>query len=47
MLNNITYPIIHDNIDGLVKERHNSIANTMVLRPSCTNPSIYDFDHLV
>ena len=27
------------NIDGLVQERLNSIANTLELRLSCTNPS--------
>ena len=27
-------------IDGLVQERRNSIANTLELRLSCTNPSI-------
>ena len=27
-------------IDGLVQEKRNSIANTLVLRFSCTNPSI-------
>ena len=30
----------HFNIDGLVQERRNSIANTLELRHSCTNPSI-------
>ena len=30
-------------IDGLVQERRNSIANTLELRLSCTNPSIYLF----
>ena len=28
-------------IDGLVQERHNSIANALEMRLSCTNPSIY------
>ena len=28
-------------IDGLVQERHNSIANALELRLSCTNPSIW------
>ena len=28
-------------INGLVQERHNSIANTLELRLSCTDPSIY------
>ena len=28
-------------IDGLVQERHNSIANALELRLSCTNPSNY------
>ena len=28
------------NIDGLVQERRNSIANALELRLSCTNPSI-------
>ena len=30
----------HDHVDGLVEERHNSIANTLELCLSCTNPSI-------
>ena len=30
-----------NNIDGLVQERHNSIANALELRLSCTNPLIY------
>ena len=29
-------------IDELVQERHNSIANALELRLSCTNLSIYD-----
>ena len=29
------------NIDGLMRERHNSIAGAPELRLSCTNPSIY------
>ena len=29
-------------IDGLVQERRNPIANALVLRLSCTNPSIYE-----
>ena len=29
------------NIDGLVQERRNSIANALELRLSCTNPSIW------
>ena len=32
---------IHVYIVGLVQERRNSIANTLELRLSCTNPSIY------
>ena len=28
-------------VDGLVQERRNSIANTLVLRLSCTNPLMY------
>ena len=31
-----------DNIDGLVQERHNSIANAMELHLSCTNQLIYE-----
>ena len=31
----------NDYINGLVQERCNSIANTLELRLSCTNPSIY------
>ena len=29
--------------DGLVQERRNSIADTLELRLSCTNPSIFSF----
>ena len=29
-----------EHIDGLVQDRRNSIANTLELRLSCTNPSI-------
>ena len=29
------------NIDGLMQERRNSIANALELRPSCTNPSLW------
>ena len=32
--------IIQNNLDGLMQERHNSIANALELRLSCTNPSI-------
>ena len=32
---------LRDNIDRLVQERRNSIANALELRLSCTNPSIY------
>ena len=32
-------------IDGLVQERHNSIANALELRLSCTNPSIWHPSH--
>ena len=31
----------YSNIDGLVQERRNSIANAIELRLSCTNPSIF------
>ena len=31
-----------DILDGLVQERRNSIANTLELRLSCTNPSYCD-----
>ena len=30
-----------EHIDELVQERRNSIANTLELRLSCTNPSLY------
>ena len=34
------------NIDGLVQEKRNYIANTLELRLSCTTPSIwYSFHH--
>ena len=32
--------ILMDHINGLVQERGNSIANTLLLRLSCMNPSI-------
>ena len=38
MCNTAKYIVAH--IDGLVQERCNSIANTLELRLSCTNPSI-------
>ena len=31
--------MVHD-VDGLMQEWHNSIANAMELRLSCTNPSM-------
>ena len=31
-----------DQIDGLVQERRNSIANALELRLSCTNPSKFN-----
>ena len=34
--------ITHHDIDGLVQERQNSIANTLELSLSCTNPSMCD-----
>ena len=49
-MNGITYQmlwfkLIHvyksgpiDHVDGLVQERHNSIANALELRLCCTNP---------
>ena len=36
-----------DNINGLVQERCNSSANTLQLRLSCTNPSIWSRYHLI
>ena len=38
---------IPSHIDGLVQERRNSSASEMVLRLSCTNPSIYSFISIV
>ena len=35
------------NVDGLVQESRNSIANTLELRLSCTNPSVWCFTPLV
>ena len=32
------------NIDGLVQDCSNSIANALELRQSCTKPSIYGLD---
>ena len=31
---------LFENIDGLVQERRNSVANALELLLSCTNPSI-------
>ena len=31
-----------DNIDGLMQERHNSIAHALEFHLSCTNPSIFN-----
>ena len=33
--------LIQDYLDGLVQERHNSTANALQLRLSCSNPSIW------
>ena len=35
------------NIDGLVQERHNSIANALELRLSCTKPSICNWNLVI
>ena len=35
-----------DEIDGLVQERRNSIANALELCLSCTNPLRWPHDHL-
>ena len=35
------YHVTAQQIDGLVQKRRNSIANTLELRLSCTNPSKY------
>ena len=35
------YRWMHQHIDGLMQKRCNSIANTMELHLSCTNPSTY------
>ena len=34
-------------IDGLVQERHNTIANALELRLSCTNPSMCQTNKLI
>ena len=34
------FDIMEDDIDGLVQERHHSIANALELRLFCPNPSI-------
>ena len=34
----LPYP---DNVDGLMQERRNSIANALELRLSCSNPSMW------
>ena len=34
-----------NNIDGLVQERRNSIANELELHLSCTSPLIYVYCH--
>ena len=44
----IRYFVVIKYIDGLVQERHNSIANALELRLSCTDPFIYSIDiHVV
>ena len=43
MVYDYTHNILYLDIDGLVQERRNSIANAMELRLSCTNPSTWDF----
>ena len=37
----IFYILQQEHVDGLVQERHNSIANALELCLSCTNPSIW------
>ena len=39
MVHDYTHNILYLDIDGLVQERRNSIANAMELRHSCANPS--------
>ena len=39
--NTCSYYVLNNDLDGLVQERCNSIANAMELRLSCTNPSIW------
>ena len=39
MVYDYTHNILYLDIDGLVQERRNSIANAMELRHSCANPS--------
>ena len=39
-MNSVSMSLCHLYIDGLVQERHNSIANALELRLSCINPSI-------
>ena len=48
--NHIEVDMIDENvwlyIDGLIQERRNSIANTLELHLSCTNPSTYFTRHM-
>ena len=37
------YVFVYANIDGLVQDRRNTIANALELRLSCTDPSILSF----
>ena len=46
--NNLSlFAIFTFHVDGLMQERHNSIANALELRLSCTNPSIYGFNPVI
>ena len=40
---NLSFKSPREHFDGLVQERHNSIANALELRLSCTNPTISCF----
>ena len=44
-LNSATFCQQKDDIDGLMQERHNSIADALELGLSCINPSSHDVNH--
>ena len=41
------FDFLHQDIDGLVQERRNSVANTLELRFCCTNPLIWSLAKII